>query len=185
MDTRVVVGLDVKRTGIQAVVRPSGQQWNANVDDSGIIETAGMLSSVRPEIVVMESQGGIELPVAGFLATAGLPLAFVSRRNVRDFARSIGRIHEDENHATLLAYFAQLIQPEVRAMPADLLEHLKALKTRKDEILNMLELERSRQETSSPPIQRDIRNHIYFLEKSVFALSEEINRAVRSSSIWR
>jgi transposase len=185
MDTRVVVGLDVKRTGIQAVVQPSGQQWNANVDDPGIVETAGILSSVRPEIVVMESQGGIELPVAGFLATAGLPLAFVSRRNVRDFARSIGRIHEDENHAGLLAYFAQLIQPEVRAMPADLLEHLKALKTRKDEVLNMLALERSLQETSSPPIQRDIRNHIYFLEKSVFALSEEINRAVRSSSIWR
>ena len=185
MDTRVVAGVDVKRTGIQAFVRPSGQEWNASVDDSGISATADMLSSVQPEVVVMESQGGIELPVAGLLATAGLPLAFVSQRNVRDFARSIGRIREDENHAVLLAYFAQLIRPEVRTMPTDLLDHLKALKTRKQEILSILEVERGRQETNPISVQRDIRNHIYFLEKSVFALSEEINRAVRSSSIWR
>jgi len=185
MDTRVVAGVDVKSTGIQAVVRPSGEQWNANVDDPGMSKTADVLSSIQPEIIVMESQGGIELPVAGILATAGLPLAFVSRRNVRDFARSIGRIREDENHAALLAYFAQLIRPEVRAIPTDLLEHLKALKTRKEEILSILAQERSRQETNPTPVQRDIRNHIYFLEKSAFALGEEINRAVRSSSIWR
>src|SRR5438105_7421235 len=87
MTERIFVGLDVKRTAIQAAVRPTGQQWSATADEPGISETADMLSHVHPAIVVMEAKGGIELPVAGTLATAGVPLAFVSPRNVRDFAR--------------------------------------------------------------------------------------------------
>jgi transposase len=185
MNERIFVGVDVNRTCIQVVLRPSGQQWVASVEDSGISETADMLSSVQPEIVVMEAQGGIELSVAGTLATAGLPLAFVSHRKVRDFARSIGRIPGDPNHAGLLAYFAELVQPEVRAVPADLVEQLKSLKARRREMLSLLAVERGRQESELSSIQKDIRSHISYLEKSVAMLSEEINRAVRSSSIWR
>jgi transposase len=185
MNQMTFVGLDVSKAGIEAVIRPTGEQWIAGIDDSGISETADMLSSVRPAIVVMEALGGMELSVAGTLAAAGLPLAFVPRRHVRDFERSIGGgMREERSHAGLLAYFAELVRPEVR-LPENLIEHLKALKTRRQEVLNTLAVERNRQDTEFVSVQRDIRSHISFLEKSVLALTEEINRAVRSSSMWR
>src|SRR5436190_24231476 len=108
MNAGVFVGLDIGRSSLQAAARPAGQKWVANSDDAGICELANVLTSVQPEIIVIEAQGGIELPVAGTLATTGLPLAFVSRRNVREFARSVGQGRADRSHAELLAHFAEI-----------------------------------------------------------------------------
>jgi transposase len=185
MNERAFVGLDVNRNGIQAVVRPSGDQWVTGIDDSGITETAKRLSAVHPSVVVMEALGGLELPVAGTLATIGLPLALVSPRSVRDFARAVGRNRGGRDHAALLAHFAELVRPETPKVPDSLVEHLRALKNRRENILEMLAQERKRTDTEFVAVHRDVRNHIFFLERSAFSLSEEINRMVKTSSMWR
>jgi len=186
MNRGVFVGLDIDHGTLQAAVRPAGQKWFANTSDSGICEIANVLASVQPEIVVLEAQGGVELPVAGTLATTGLPLAFVSQRNVRDFAKAIGQpARRERNHAELLAHFAELVQPEVRTIPANVVEQLQALKARQREMTSMLELERGRLTTHVISVQRSVRNHVIFLERSLASLAEEINQTVRASSFWR
>src|SRR5262245_24721355 len=103
MPEKALVVLDTNRTSMQSLVRPTGEQWATRADDSGIHETVVRLSLMQPEIVVMEAQGGMELPIAGSLATEGLPLALISPRSVRDFARAIGRIRGERQHADILA----------------------------------------------------------------------------------
>jgi transposase len=185
MNRGVFVGLDIDHGTLQAAVRPAGQKWFANTSDSGICEIANVLASVQPEIIVLEAQGGVELPVAGTLATTGLPLAFVSQRNVRDFAKAIGQARRERNHAELLAHFAELVQPEVRPIPANVVEQLQALKARQREMMSMLELERGRLNTHVISVQRSVRNHVNFLERALACLAEEINQTVRASSFWR
>jgi transposase len=169
-------------------VQPTGEQWSSPGDDAGINQATERLFGMGPELVVMEALGGLELPVAGNLATAGLPLALVSPRSTREFARAIGRVRGDRNQARLLAYFAELVRPEARRLPHELKELLTALKLRRNEILKMLDLERTRLGNGSLVVlvvQKDIRAHIQYLEKDLFAIQEEINRAVRSSWLWR
>jgi len=185
MNRGVFAGLDIDQATLQVAVRPAGQKWFANTSDSGICEIADVLAGVQPEIVVLETQGGVELPVAGTLAVTGLPLAFVSQRSVRDFAKAIGLARRERNHAELLAHFAELVQPEVRPIPLNVVEQLQALKARQREMLSMLELERSRLKTHVISVQRSVRNHLNFLERSAAFLAEEINQTVRTSSIWR
>jgi transposase len=179
------VGLEVSRTGIHVAVQPTGEQWSSGGDDAGISEATQRLNGLAPELVVMEALGGLELPVAGNLATAGLPLAMVSPRSTREFARAIGGVRGDRNQAMLLAYFAELVRPEARRLPSELIEQLTALKLRRQELLNMLDAERTRPGVDTLLVQKDIRNHIQFLEKSVICIGEEINRTVRSSWLWR
>jgi transposase len=178
------VGLAVNRTAIEAAVRPTDEQWTTDVNDAGICEAAKRLTELHPRLVVMEAHGGLELPVAGTLAAAGLPFALVSPQSIRDFAKAIGR-GGNRGHAELLAQFAELVRPEVRILPGELLQQLEELRWRRQEVLTMLELERNRQGRDSLLVQKDIRNHIYFLQKSVIALGEEINRTIRISYIWR
>jgi transposase len=185
MSSGVFVGLDINRNSVQVAARPVGKQWTGTTDDSEVIHIANELASVEPEIIVLEAQGGVELRVAGTLATTGLPLAFVSRRSVREFAKSIGQGAKDRNHAELLAHFAELVRPEVRPLPTTVLEQLQGLKARQQEIMDMLQLERSRQDVEVVPVQRNVRSHIHFLERSLALLNEEVNQTVRSSSIWR
>src|SRR5206468_3206378 len=155
------VGLDVNKTGIQVAIRPTGEHWTTGIDDTGISLATEKLTEMHPQLVVMQAQGGLELPVAGTLATAGVPFALISPRSVRDFARAIGRMRADRDQAGLLAYFAELVRPEVRKLPPKIIEQLNALKTRRQEVLKMLALERSRLNTDSLPVQKDIKAHVF------------------------
>ena len=57
--------------------------WWANV---------GELRQLSPALIVLEATGGFEITVAAALASAGLPLAVVNPRQIRDFARATGRL---------------------------------------------------------------------------------------------
>src|SRR5262245_49964990 len=107
------VGLDAGRDLIEASVRPSGESWTANTGDDGMNEIAETVSDIHPRLVVMQANGNFELPLAGILLTLGQPIALVQPRNVREFARAIGRLSKAEvRPAGLLAQFAEFVQPE-------------------------------------------------------------------------
>ena len=50
------------------------------------------VQALAPALVVLEATGGYEADVAAALALAGLPVAVVNPRQVRDFAKAIGRL---------------------------------------------------------------------------------------------
>jgi len=181
MSAEVFVGLDVSRTVLKIAVRPSGEQWSAGVDDLGMNETAEKIRDIHPNLVVMEAHGGVELPVAGTLASLGLPFALVSPRSIKDFTRAIGGMRQDRNQAGLLAHFAELVRPEVRKVPAESIQILRALRSRRMDVLQMMAQEQSRLEKATSSIQKELKNHIHYLEKSVFWTDEEISRTIRLS----
>jgi len=181
MAAEVFVGLDVNRTNIEISVRPTGESWSGAVDDSGISAAAKKLQDLHPDLVVMEAHGGPELPVAGTLASAGLPFAMISPRSIREFSRAIGGIRQDRNQAGLLAHYAELVRPEVRRVSPELVHHLQSLRSRRLEILSMIELEQDRLSSATNSIHKDIRNHLHFLERSVAMIDDEISRSVRAN----
>jgi transposase len=57
--------------------------------------------------VVLEATGGYQIPVAAELAAAGLPVAVVNPRQVRDFAKAVGRLAKNDRlGAAVLAHNA-------------------------------------------------------------------------------
>jgi len=180
------VGLNVTSEAIEVAVRPTGEMWKTHFAEETIAETATKLKSLQPRLVVMEAAGGFELPVAGVFAIYGLPLAIVNPRNFRDFARAVGRISRfDYTHAGLLAHFGELVDPEPRPLPEELIEALKHLRNRRHNILQMLILERRSLAEVPLSLRNDVQRHITFLEQSVAALTQDFNRTVRSSAAWR
>lgn len=180
------VGVDAGKEGIEAAVRPTGESWRAEAGDDGMTQIAEALSRIHPQLVVLQANGTFELPLAGILVTFGLPVALVQPRNVRDFARAIGRFSRIENQrqAGLLAQFAELVQPEATPMPDEEIEELKHLRARRTEILQMIALERGRAGSSVPAIEKDIQQHIQSLERSLSYIDAQFSRRVRVSRIW-
>ncbi len=99
---RVYVGIDVSKAHLDAAQRPEGgpvrAAWRVTNDAAGIDEMLVRLrgfGSDGPEVValvVLEATGGLESPAAAALALAGLPVAVVNPRRVRDFAKGVGRL---------------------------------------------------------------------------------------------
>jgi transposase len=86
------VGIDVSKDRLDVHVRPSGETFVVARDDEGLARLIARLRSVQPRLVVLEATGGLQVRVAGMLAAEGFAVAVINPRQVRDFARALGRL---------------------------------------------------------------------------------------------
>ena len=185
MESRFV-GLNATSQSIEVAVRPTGEIWRTEFADETITATAAKLKSLQPKVIVMEGTGTFELPVAGVLATVGLPFAIVNPRSIREFGRAVGAGGRPEyTQAGLLARFGELIHPEPRPLPDEVIVKLKDLRTRRDDLQQMIVLEKTRLGTASEVLRKDIQRHITFMDQSIATINQEFNRTVRLSAVWR
>jgi transposase len=112
------VGIDVSKDRLDVHLRPSGQAFAVPRDSGGLDRLLARLRTEPPGLVVLEATGGFEVTVAAALAGAGLPLAVVNPRQIRDFARATGRLAKtDRLDAEAIAIFAERVRPDPKPVP--------------------------------------------------------------------
>jgi transposase len=135
--------------------------------------------------IVLEASGGYEIAAAAELAAAGLPVAVVNPRQVRDFARATGRLAKtDAIDARVLAHFGELIQPQSRPLPDAQSRELMALVARRRQVVEMLTAEGNRQGRAVPALTRAIAAHVRWLRKQLGELDIVLEHAIRRSPVW-
>lgn len=180
------VGVDVSKVRLDVAVRPTGEEWSVGNEPDGIGELVTRLQRMTPVAVLLEATGGLELPVAAALATAGLAVAVVNPRQVRDFARATGKLAKtDRLDAQILAQFAEAVRPAPRSLPDAEAQALEALLSRRRQVVAMLTAEKNRLQTARPMVRGDIREHIAWLEKSLAKLDADLEDMLRQSPLWR
>ena len=181
------VGIDVSKDQLDIAVRPDGDTWSMPNDASGITEVVQRLAQLHPKLVVLEATGGLQLPVAAALASAGLPLSMVNPRQVRDFARATGRLAKtDRLDAQVLAHFAEAVRPTPYPLPDAETQELTALLTRRHQVVEMLTAEKNRRRaTRSEAVRQRVQDHIHWLEQELADLDDDLERTLRESPLWR
>lgn len=172
----IFVGIDVSKAGLDVAVGEKGAQWSEHNDADGIGRLVKQLTEIRPELIVIESTGGLEKPVLVELDRAGLPVALVNPRRVREFARAIGlSAKTDKLDARLLARFARDIKPERTALPTVDEQRLSALLARRKQLLDMLTAEQNRLGTAPQALKELILEHIAWLKEHLQAIDKDID----------
>ncbi len=185
-DTPVFVGIDISKARLDVALRPAGTLVTVSHDEAGIATLVQQLTGLSPAGIVVEATGGLEVLLSGALATAGLPVAVVNPRQVRDFARATGRLAKtDRLDAQLLAQFADVVRPARRALPDASTQQLAALITRRRQLVEMLTAEKNRRSSAPRAMRRQIQQHIDWLEQHVAHLNQELTAAIQASPIWR
>jgi len=180
------VGLDVSKTQLDIAVRPTGQRWSAANNEVGIADVVAQLQSLAPALIVLEATGGLQVPVAAALGTAGLPVAVVNPRQVREFARATGKLAKtDRLDAQALAHFAEAVRPEPRPLPDVQTQTLQALLARRRQVVTMLTAEKNRLSSSLPPIRQRLEAHIAWLQKELDTLDDDLGQTMRQTPLWR
>src|SRR6266566_1088299 len=112
------VGIDVAQATLEIAVRPTGESRQTANDEVAFDALVDRLRAIEPTLIVLEATGGLQLPVVGALAAAGLPVVALNPRQVRDFAKAMGKLAKtDRIDAQVLAHFADAVRPEVRPLP--------------------------------------------------------------------
>lgn len=68
----VFVGIDVAKDRLDLAWRPTGERWAAPNTERGIRSIYRRLRTPAPALIVLEATGGLELPLTGALAAAGV-----------------------------------------------------------------------------------------------------------------
>lgn len=186
MESARTVGIDVAKAQLDIAVRPSGEQWTVPYEEAALAALVPRLQALGPALVVLEATGGREMRVVAALAAAGVPVAVVNPRQVRDFARAVGQLAKtDALDAHLLARFAAVVQPPPRALPDAQAQQLAAWLTRRRQVVGILVAERQRLDTALPTVRVRVQAHLNWLEEELADLDDTLTRAVQASPVWR
>src|SRR5262249_17976072 len=118
---------------------------------------------------------------------AGLPVAVVNPRQVRDFARASGRLAKTDGlDAQALAHFAEALRPEPRPLPDTQTPELAALLERRRQVVLMRGAEENRLATTRvAAVRTHIQTHVRFLQQELAEVDAELRHQLEASPIWR
>ena len=185
MSPSVFVGIDVSQAQLDVAVRPSAR-FSATNDERGIGTVVEHLHTLTPTLIVLEATGGVELPLVGTLAAAGLSVVVVNPRQVRNFAKATGKLAKtDALDARILTQFGEVLRPARRPLPDAHTQALTALVTRRRQVIEMLTAEKTRLRMASASIRQSLRAHIAWLERELVHTDADLAQTIRQSPIWR
>jgi transposase len=183
--TALVVGIDVAKDTLE-VATSSGEHWQVDNDPQGQESLRDRLAGLGAGLIVLEATGGYEVALVAVLAHVGLPAVVVNPRQVRQFARSFGRLAKtDAIDAGVLVQFGVHVAPQVRPLPDAQTQQLEALLTRRRQLLGMIQAERNRLLLAAGPVRTDLKQHIAFLVRRLKDIDRELEERLRASPLWR
>ena len=186
METKqTVVGIDVSKARLDWAVHEPADGGEVTNDEAGCRALLQRLMECKPRLIVLEATGGLETLIVSTLAAAGLPVAVVNPRQVRDFAKATGRLAKtDTLDAKVLAHFGEAIKPPVRALKDEDTQALTALMMRRRQLVEMLTAEKNRLASAHPKLRNDVQVHIRWLEKRLGGVNQDLSGALKASPVW-
>jgi len=167
-DGEVFVGIDVAQDELVAAIRPGDGVTRWPNDEAGHEGLARHLRDRHPALVVLEATGGLEQAASAALAEAGLPVVIANPKQVRDFARGVGKLAKtDPIDAAILARFGEVVRPAPRPAAGEAGRALRALVARRRQVRDRRVADQQRRLRADPAVRP-------FLDRAIAAATEEL-----------
>src|SRR5262249_41543276 len=135
----MIVGIDVSKGHLDVTGDDSAGSARYANSAAGIDDLVAQLRVRPPQLAVAEATGGYEIGLVRALQRAGIPIAVVNPRQVRDLARARGKLAKtDAIDAQAIALFGSVMQPRPLPAPVPGREALAALVARRRQLIDMM-----------------------------------------------
>jgi transposase len=189
MTTDVFVGIDVSKDKLDVCIGRVGEALERRTieqEQTAIEALALELAARGVTLVVMEATGHYHGAVAVTLDTAEVPVAIVNPRQVRDYARSLGRrAKTDTIDAETLLHFAERTRPTPRPLPDEKARELRELLGRRRQLVEMLAGEKTRRKAArAPRVVASIDAAIAWLKQQLREHDTDLNDRLKRTELW-
>lgn len=182
----VFIGIDVSKDRLDVANHVTGELFEVTNDEKGIAKLVSRLKEDQIALVVLEATSNYQVPAAAALAVEGIPVAVVNPRQVRDFAKAMGKLAKtDRLDAAVLAHFAYAVKPEPKPLPDEDTQTLAAIVARRRQLVEMLVMERNRRLTAAKKLKPGLDEVIALLEKHLASIDKDLGHTLRKTSVWR
>jgi transposase len=160
----MVAGIDVSKDWLDVAL--GAESLRVANETAGVRSLVERLQAMKVGLVVMEATGGYEMQAASALAGAGLRLAVVNPRQVRDFARATGQLAKNDRiDAQVIAAFGQAIDPQIVHLPDEQARELQELLLRRSQLVGMRVQESNRLALMQGAMRKQVKSHIAWLDR--------------------
>jgi transposase len=178
-------GIDIGKTWLDVANFGGKEVKRFHNDEVGISELMNYIQPLQPEMVVVEATGGYEQQVVEVLNLKGYRKAVINPTRIRAYAKAIGLLAKtDTIDARLIAEYAYKVQPEPQESKNDQEIRLKALVTRREQLVELKVMETNRLGTTHPSMKADIREHLDWLATQISILEAEIKELAKELPKW-
>ena len=178
---RKFIGIDVAKRhfDLYDLETHQNRRWENTPD--GIRQCIIFCTNAKPELIAMEATGGYEMTLAATLQAEGFAVAVVNPRRIRDFAKAVGQMAKtDKLDARIIAQFAATLKPMPIAQINECTQKMKALVTRRNQLVALYTMERNRvEQTSIEAIQCSIDRILKAIEAQLKSVDQQIKEQVQ------
>jgi len=180
-------GVDVSKTALDLAQWGKKEVTQFENNATGIAAImAALPSETAVTLIVVEASGGFEQAMVAELAAGSLPIVVVNPTRVRNFARAKGQLAKtDQIDARMIADFAEAIRPEVRPLGTEEQQLIKALVTRRRQLIDMQTAEKNRRTSTNPELLPRLQKHLHWLETELAEIEEDLDDWIDQNAQWR
>jgi transposase len=176
----VPVGVDIGKQWLDVSVEGTHRRFAH--DAAGYRALIAWLQPQAPSLIAVEASGVYEQMATAALQAAGLSVARINPRQVRDFAKASGKLAKtDRIDAQMLAAYAQALRPPATAVMTPEQVELSALVTRRRQVMDIYAEEQLRlRATLHAAMREDIQSHLGLLKERIDRLNHAIAALIKT-----
>ena len=175
------IGIDVSKKTLDIAIGQNGSFQTIDNEAKAIRYFVSSLEKENISQVVIESTGGLEMPVISSLTNASIPVALINPARVRHFAKATGLYAKtDRLDARILALYGKSVELRAYSPPSEEKLELADLGSRRRQLLEMIVAEKNRFQ-AMPRLQEFIRKHLNWLKEEVQEIEVKIEALLDGS----
>ena len=182
---KVFIGIDVSKQTLDIAMGQNGALYTIGNNSKAIQRFVSSLSHETIGQVIIESTGGLELPITRALSAASISVALINPARVRHFAKANGLYAKtDYLDARVLAEYGKRVKLRSYISPSDGEIELSNLVSRRKQLLEMVIAEKNRYQ-ALPDLQESIEAHLSWLDQAVKEIESKIEDLLEASVEWK
>lgn len=186
LNTKIALGIDVCKSFLDVFHSLTRARARFANDAAGLAQLLAWLERQgTPTVVALEATGGYERLCWETLEAAGLAVARVNPKRVRDYARAAGILAKtDRLDAEVLARYALAVPIRTTPVKDGRLAELEAWLVRRAQLVEMRVAEGNRALLAPAPLRRRIEVHRRALAREIAAIEARLRAALKEHAPW-
>lgn len=176
------VGVDTSKTTLDIYIHPLELFFSVSNDKSGINDAIKAIKPYRPQRIVIEATGRLEIPFVLACSQANLPIVIANPIHVKKFAGAIGRLAKtDKLDAHLIAQYGATIKPSISQIKPENMRLMSDLVARRQQLIMMRTMEKNRLQAMPKTLAGTINPILTVLKKQIQKTELKIMKLIESS----
>ena len=184
--TEINIGIDTSAHFLDVYVRPLDEAFSYPNTAVGIKDLIKQLLTYRPDRVLIEATGRLEMAFVVAANRASLPVVVCNPGQVRQFAKAAGRVAKtDALDAQDIAHFGEALKPRITVLKPEKLRRISDLLTVRSQCLDLSTMQKNRLTRMPKSVHAPIRRILKSIQKEIAQIDAKLDQLMEEVEEWK